>query len=76
MFVHHETEQLHPRTLEILEEVAKRALKKRGFRACDLDPVEVLGEEEAKIYRKVPDIGCVVRFRIDLCFGRATTSRI
>lgn len=55
MFVHHETEQLHPRTLEILEEVAKR-VEKAGIQAWwDLDPVEVLGEEEAKIYRKVPD---------------------
>ena len=55
MFVHHETEQLHPRTLEILEEVAKR-VEKAGIQAWwDLDPVEVLGEEDAKIYRKVPD---------------------
>ncbi|MDY4478709.1 MAG: isoleucine--tRNA ligase [[Pasteurella] aerogenes] len=55
MFVHHETEQLHPRTLEILEEVAKR-VEKAGIQAWwDLDPVEVLGEKDAKIYRKVPD---------------------
>ncbi|MDY4594407.1 MAG: isoleucine--tRNA ligase [[Pasteurella] aerogenes] len=55
MFVHHETEQLHPRTLEILEEVAKR-VEKAGIQAWwDLDSVEVLGEEDAKIYRKVPD---------------------
>ncbi|MFK5216570.1 isoleucine--tRNA ligase [Glaesserella parasuis] len=55
MFVHNETEQLHPRTLEILEEVAKR-VEQAGIQAWwDLDPKEVLGEEDAKIYRKVPD---------------------
>ena len=55
MFVHHETEELHPHTLEILEEVAKR-VEEKGIQAWwDLDPVEVLGEEDAKIYRKVPD---------------------
>ncbi|OAQ15617.1 isoleucyl-tRNA synthetase [Bibersteinia trehalosi Y31] len=55
MFVHNETEELHPRTLEILEDVAKR-VEKVGIQAWwDLDPVEVLGEADAKLYRKVPD---------------------
>lgn len=55
MFVHNETEELHPRTLEILEEVAKR-VEEQGIQAWwDLDPIEVLGEADAKIYRKVPD---------------------
>ncbi|MBN6710135.1 isoleucine--tRNA ligase [Haemophilus haemoglobinophilus] len=54
MFVHNETEELHPRTLELLEEVAKR-VEKAGIQAWwDLDPAELLGED-AKTYRKVPD---------------------
>ena len=54
MFVHNETEELHPRTLELLEEVAKR-VEKEGIQAWwDLDPAELLGEE-AKTYHKVPD---------------------
>lgn len=54
MFVHNETEELHPRTLELIEEVAKR-VEKSGIQAWwDLDPAELLGEE-AKDYRKVPD---------------------
>lgn len=54
MFIHNETEELHPRTLEIIEEVAKR-VEKAGIQAWwDIDPVEVLGAD-AKDYRKVPD---------------------
>lgn len=54
MFVHNETEELHPRTLELIEEVAKR-VEEKGIQAWwDLDPAELLGEE-AKDYRKVPD---------------------
>lgn len=54
MFVHNETEELHPRTLELLEEVAKR-VEKAGIQAWwDLEPAELLGED-AKTYRKVPD---------------------
>ena len=41
LFVHKETEELHPRTLELLEEVAKRVEKSRysstvGFRRKEL----------------------------------------
>lgn len=55
MFVHKETEELHPRTLEILEAVAQK-VEKAGIQAWwDLDPVEVLGEADAQLYRKVPD---------------------
>lgn len=55
MFVHKETEELHPRTLEILEAVAQK-VEKAGIQAWwDLDPIEVLGEADAQIYRKVPD---------------------
>ena len=54
MFVHKETEELHPRTLELLEEVAKR-VEKAGIQAWwDLDPAELLGAD-AQTYRKVPD---------------------
>lgn len=54
LFVHNETEELHPRTLEILELVAQR-VEKEGIQAWwDLDPAEILGEE-AENYRKVPD---------------------
>ncbi|MDH2925073.1 isoleucyl-tRNA synthetase [Nicoletella semolina] len=54
MFVHKDTEELHPRTLEILEDVAKR-VEKAGIQAWwDLDPSDLLGEDAA-FYRKVPD---------------------
>ncbi|WP_032093430.1 isoleucine--tRNA ligase [Necropsobacter rosorum] len=54
LFVHNETEELHPRTSELLEEVAKR-VEKEGIQAWwDLDPAELLGED-AKTYHKVPD---------------------
>ncbi|VEH68311.1 Isoleucyl-tRNA synthase [Rodentibacter pneumotropicus] len=54
MFVHKETEELHPRTLELLEEVAKR-VEKAGIQAWwDLDEKELLGAD-AEHYRKVPD---------------------
>ena len=54
MFVHNETEELHSRTLELLEEVVKR-VEQSGIQAWwDLDPAELLGED-AKTYRKVPD---------------------
>ena len=43
LFVHKETEELHPRTLELLEEVAKR-VEKAGIQAWwDLDEKELLG---------------------------------
>ncbi|WP_105883151.1 isoleucine--tRNA ligase, partial [Haemophilus influenzae] len=54
LFVHKETEELHPRTLELLEEVAKR-VEKAGIQAWwDLDEKELLGAD-AETYRKVPD---------------------
>ena len=54
LFVHKETEELHPRTLELLEEVAKR-VEKVGIQAWwDLDEKELLGAD-AETYRKVPD---------------------
>ena len=54
LFVHRETEELHPRTLALLEEVAKR-VEKAGIQAWwDLDEKELLGAD-AETYRKVPD---------------------
>ena len=54
LFVHKETEELHPRTLELLEEVAKH-VEKAGIQAWwDLDEKELLGAD-AETYRKVPD---------------------
>ncbi|PRM47537.1 Isoleucine--tRNA ligase [Haemophilus influenzae] len=54
LFVHKETEELHLRTLELLEEVAKR-VERAGIQAWwDLDEKELLGAD-AETYRKVPD---------------------
>ena len=54
LFVHKETEQLHPRTLELMEEVAKR-VEVDGIQAWwDLDAKDLMGDE-ASDYVKVPD---------------------
>ncbi|AHK19832.1 isoleucine--tRNA ligase [Yersinia similis] len=54
LFVHKETEQLHPRSIELMEEVAKR-VEQDGIQAWwDLDPAEILGADAAD-YVKVPD---------------------
>lgn len=54
LFVYKQTEQLHPRTLELIEEVAKH-VEKAGIQAWwDLDPVALLGSDAAD-YVKVPD---------------------
>ncbi len=54
LFVHKDTEELHPRTLELMEQVAKR-VEQDGIQAWwDLDPADILGEEAAS-YTKVPD---------------------
>lgn len=54
LFIHKDTEELHPRTVELIEEVAKR-VEEKGIQAWwDLDIAEVLGAE-ADQYRKVPD---------------------
>ncbi|MGJ7066090.1 isoleucine--tRNA ligase [Morganella morganii] len=54
LFVHKETQELHPRTLELMEEVAKR-VEEHGIQAWwDLDPRDLLGDD-ADIYEKVPD---------------------
>ncbi|WP_077064991.1 isoleucine--tRNA ligase [Mannheimia massilioguelmaensis] len=54
LFIHKETEQLHPRTVELIEEVAK-LVEQKGIQAWwDLDPKDLLGED-AVHYSKVPD---------------------
>ncbi|QOV55627.1 isoleucine--tRNA ligase [Serratia marcescens] len=54
LFVHKETEQLHPRSVELMEEVAKR-VEQDGIQAWwDLDAADILGAEAAD-YVKVPD---------------------
>ncbi|MDH4192205.1 MAG: isoleucine--tRNA ligase, partial [Betaproteobacteria bacterium] len=53
-FVHRETGALHPRTLELLEAVAKR-VEQGGIEAWQgIDPRELLGDEAAQ-YEKVKD---------------------
>lgn len=54
LFIHKETEALHPRTQELMEEVAQR-VEKEGIQAWwNISPEEMLGEEAA-YYIKVPD---------------------
>ncbi|NNI31977.1 isoleucine--tRNA ligase [Pasteurella multocida] len=54
LFIHKETEELHPRTIELVEEVAKR-VEQKGIQAWwDLDTAELLGAD-ADNYIKVPD---------------------
>ena len=64
-FVHKETAELHPRTGELLEQVAQR-VEKEGIEAWfSLEPAELLGGEAAT-YRKVPDT-------LDVWFDSGTT---
>ncbi|MGB5855079.1 MAG: isoleucine--tRNA ligase [Oceanisphaera sp.] len=54
LFVHKDTQALHPRATELMEEVAKR-VELAGIQAWwDLDPAELLGDE-ADSYEKVLD---------------------
>jgi len=54
LFVHKETQELHPRTAELIEAVAKK-VEQSGMDAWfDLDAKELLGAE-AEIYQKVTD---------------------
>jgi isoleucyl-tRNA synthetase len=54
LFIHRDTQQPHPRTQELIEQVAQR-VEKEGMDAWfDLDPKELLGEEAAQ-YQKVTD---------------------
>ncbi|WP_338883366.1 isoleucine--tRNA ligase [Xenorhabdus sp. TH1] len=54
LFIHKETQEPHPRTVELIEEVAKR-VEVDGIQAWwDLDTADLLGEEAAD-YTKAPD---------------------
>jgi len=64
-FVHKETGELHPRTLELLEEVAKR-VEQSGIEAWQsLDPRELIGDD-ANLYEKNRDT-------LDVWFDSGTT---
>ncbi|WP_028225956.1 isoleucine--tRNA ligase [Paraburkholderia ferrariae] len=64
-FVHKETGELHPRTPELLEEVAKR-VEKAGIEAWQtLDPRELIGDD-ANLYEKNRDT-------LDVWFDSGTT---
>jgi len=53
-FVHKETGELHPRTAELVEQVAQR-IEQQGIEAWfELDPAELLGDE-AEHYEKMTD---------------------
>jgi len=54
LFIHKETQELHPRTAELIEQVAKR-VELEGIDAWfDLEPAELLGDDAAQ-YIKVND---------------------
>ena len=64
-FVHNETMQLHPRTLELIEQVAQR-VEQQGIDAWfSLDAKELLGEDSSQ-YRKLSDT-------LDVWFDSGTT---
>ena len=67
LFVDKDTNELHPRTQELIEEIAKR-VEKKGIQAWwDLDPKEVLTPEEQERYVKVKDT-------LDVWFDSGSTS--
>jgi isoleucyl-tRNA synthetase len=55
LFVHKHTQELHPRTQELIEEVARRVEKDTIEAWFDLDPRELLGAD-ADAYDKVTDV--------------------
>lgn len=66
LFVHKETEQLHPDTLALMEKVAQR-VEQDGIQAWwDLDPRDLMGDD-ADSYVKVPDT-------LDVWFDSGSTS--
>jgi len=65
LFVHKETGELHPRTLDLIEQVAKR-VEREGIEGWfSLKAEEILGVE-AQTYKKVPDT-------LDVWFDSGTT---
>lgn len=66
LFIHNETQELHPNTLELMEKVAK-LVEKSGIQAWwDLDPNALLGDDAAH-YSKSPDT-------LDVWFDSGSTS--
>lgn len=66
LFVHKESEELHPDTLALMEKVAQR-VEQEGIQAWwDLDPRELMGDD-ADHYIKVPDT-------LDVWFDSGSTS--
>ena len=66
LFVHKDTEELHPNTLELMEKVALR-VEEEGIQAWwDLDPRDLMGDD-ADNYVKVPDT-------LDVWFDSGSTS--
>src|SRR3546814_15774789 len=64
-FVHKETGELHPRTVELMEQIAQR-IEQHGIEAWQsLDPAELLGDEAAH-YEKNRDT-------LDVWFDSGTT---
>jgi isoleucyl-tRNA synthetase len=55
LFVHKQTQELHPRTQELLEEVARRVERHNIEAWFDLDAAELLGAD-ADAYEKVSDV--------------------
>ncbi|MDA8621012.1 isoleucine--tRNA ligase [Psychrosphaera sp.] len=54
LFIHNETDELHPNSIALMEQVAQR-VEKEGIQAWwDLDSAELLGDEASQ-YRKVED---------------------
>ncbi len=76
LFVHKETDELHPNSVELMESVAQK-IEKQGIQAWwDLDAQELLGDE-AEQYRKVSDTwmcGLIQVPRIPLWSGRAVNT--
>ncbi len=62
-FVHKETGELHPRTPELLEQVAK-LIEQDGIEAWQtLDPKELLGDDAEHVRQEQRHAGRLVRFR-------------
>ena len=55
LITHVDTDELHPNMSELLEEIAKRVEEKGIEGWFDLDLKELLGDEQAKVYRKSMD---------------------
>ena len=55
LFVHKETSELHPNSAELIEKVAQ-LVEQKGIQAWwDVDPAELMSEEDAQNYEKVLD---------------------